>query len=241
MRIGTRLVNPEEVGLWNAELLQISVYRNMENNLDIMIDSARACREAGIDYVIHPLGYSLLDEKVFETLALIAEWSDLALILHDERTPEGERLTGSNKMQFQRSIDELGAITHISLENSTNTADVQWFWETFADSITIDIGHIESAGLNSVEFIKSLDDDIIHKIEFAHMHRNNGLHGGITDHWPLRRECREIKALEELMKKKSDISVILELNETDEIGESLSILNELRNNCVSDASLPGGV
>ncbi len=230
MRIGTRLVYPSEVGIWNAELLQISVYRNMENKLDIMKDSVRACRDAGFSYVIHPVGYSLLDDETFETLALIAEWSDLALILHDERTPEGERLTGSHEILFQQSIDKLGTMTHISLENSTNTSDVQWFWNKFADSITIDIGHIESAGLNSVEFIKSLNSDIIRKIEFVHIHRNNGLHGGITDHWPLRRDCRELTALKELMKKKSDINVILELNEVDEIGDSLSLLDELRNN-----------
>ncbi len=230
------MVYPNEVGLWNAELMQISVYRNMANNLDVMMDSVRACRDAGINYVMHPVGYSLLDDEVAETLALIAEWSDLALILHDERTPEGDRLTGSHKALFDRAIDELGSMTHISLENSTNTADVQWFWDNFANSITVDIGHIESAGLNSIEFIKSLDEDTIRKVEFVHMHRNNGMHGGITDHWPLRRECRELMALEELINKKPDISVLLELNEVDEIGDSLSLLNELRSNNVSDIS-----
>ncbi len=241
MQIGTRLVYPEEAGLWNAEFLQISVYRNMKNNLDIMMDSVRACRDAGISYAIHPVGYSLLDDETFDTLALIAEWSDRVLILHDERTPEGKRLTGRHKELFQRSIDKLGTMTNISLENSTNTADVQWFWDTFAASITIDIGHIEAAGLNSIEFIKSLNDETIRKIEFAHMHRNNGMHGGITDHWPLRRGCRELQALEELIKKKSDISVILELNETEEIGDSLKILDELRRDYTSDASSTEGV
>ncbi len=241
MRIGTRLVYPEEAGRWNAEFLQISVYRKMKNNLDIMMDSARACRDAGVSYAIHPVGYSLLDEETFDTLALIADWTDRVLILHDERTPEGNRLTGAHKELFQRSINKLRAITNISIENSTNTADVQWFWDNFADSITIDIGHIESAGLNSIEFINSLNDEAIRKIEYAHIHRNNGMHGGITDHWPLRRDCRELQALEELIKKKSDISVILELNEVEEIGDSLKILDELRRDYTSDASSPGGV
>jgi len=229
MLIGTRLVYPDEVGLWDAELLQISVFKNMEKNLNIMMDSVRACREAGIKYVIHPVGYSLLDGDMMKTLTYMAEWSDRALILHDERAPDSSRLEGRYEVRFRKAVEELSAITNISLENAIDTGDVQWFWNKFADSVTIDIGHIEVTGLNSVEFIKSLSEDIINKVQFVHMHRNNGLHGGITDHWPLSRDCRELKSLEELLKRKSDVNVILELNETDEIGDSLNILRELRN------------
>lgn len=228
MLIGTRLVYPDEVGLWDAELMQISVYRNMEKNLNIMMDSVQACRDAEIRFVIHPVGYSLLDDDALRTLAIMAEWSDNALILHDERAPDGSRLTGDYGDRFRKALKELGAITRISLENAIDTVDVQWFWNNFADSVTIDIGHIEAAGLNSVEFIKELSEDTIDKVQYVHLHRNNGIHGGITDHWPLNCGCRELRSLEELIKRKSDLNVILELNETNEIGESLRILRKLR-------------
>lgn len=228
MLIGTRLVYSSEVGLWNAELLQISVYKNMEKNIEIMMDSVRACRDSNFNYIIHPVGYSLLDETMLKKLVVIAEWSDLAVILHDERSPDGERIKGRHESAFRKAIDELKSITHISFENSTDTGDVRWFWDEFADSITIDIGHIEVAGLNSLDFIKSLDKDTINNIKFVHMHRNHNLRGGITDHWPLTHGCRELRALKALAEIKSDISVILELNETGEIGDSLNILRELR-------------
>jgi sugar phosphate isomerase/epimerase len=228
MLIGTRMVFPDEVGKSNADILQISVYRNMDNNLNIMRDSVNACRDAGKDYVIHPVGYSVLEKSDFSTLAIMAEHAGLALILHDERTPDGGRVTGRHETLFKKASEELGTIAHLSFENAVNTIDVRWFWDTYADSVTVDIGHIEVAGLDSVEFIKSLDNETINKIEFAHMHRNNGLRGGITDHWPLRRNCTELKALEELVRRKSDINVLLELNETDEIGDSLNILREFQ-------------
>jgi hypothetical protein len=222
------MVFPEEVGQWDAELLQISVYRNMDNNLNIMMDSVRACKDADKHYVIHPVGYSVLDKSDFSTLAIIAEQADLALILHDERAPDGERLNGRHEALFRKALGELRSVTHVSFENAVNTRDVQWFWDNYADSVTVDIGHIEVTGLNSIEFIQSLDKETVNKIEFAHIHRNNGLHGGITDHWPLQRDCKELKALGELARLQSDISVLLELNETDEIGESLNILREFR-------------
>jgi hypothetical protein len=86
---------------------------------------------------------------------------------------------------------------------------------------------VESAGLDSVEFVRSLDHGIIDKLQFVHMHRNNGLRGGITDHWPLIPDCMELRALRELLNLKSDISVILEINELEIIGESLKLLREL--------------
>jgi sugar phosphate isomerase/epimerase len=116
----------------------------------------------------------------------------------------------------------------ISFENATHVADVRWFWDNYAESITFDIGHAEVAGLDSIAFVRSLDDETVGKIEYVHVHRNNGLHGGITDHWPLTPGCREVEALRELLRRKSGIGVILELNETEQIGESLRILRHLR-------------
>lgn len=230
MIIGTRVLYPEEVGYWNAEIVQISVFNGMKDNLNIMRNCVDAFREAGTNFVIHPVMYSLLQEELFDDLKEMARLSDVAMILHDERTPEGNRLEGQDEASFKNALNELKSIVPISFENSVNTGDVHWFWNNYADSITLDIGHIESFGLDSTIFIKSLDDSFISKIHFVHMHRNNGVHGGITDHWPLDRDCREVKALEELVKRKSDVSVILELNEVDQIGESLEVLADIRDN-----------
>ncbi|HDH10978.1 MAG TPA: hypothetical protein ENG83_02020 [Nitrospirae bacterium] len=228
MIIGTRVLYPEEVESRNAELLQISVYRGMQGNLDFMRRSALACRKAGISYVIHPVGYSLLEGDTFKALREMAEWADLALILHDEKTPDGERIEGRYATLFREMLGKLESVTSVSFENATDTRDAEWFWNNFADSVTLDIGHIESSGLESPEFVRSLDESSINKIQFVHMHRNNGLHGGITDHWPLRPGCRELRALEELIKIKPDVSVILELNEVEEISENLALLKEFR-------------
>jgi hypothetical protein len=228
MLVGTRMLYPEEVKYWDAELLQISVYRGMEGNLDFMRKCVSACREAGIRYVVHPVKYSLLDNDVIDDLSEMAERADLALILHDEKAPDGGRLTGNYASGFRRALQKLGSLTTVSLENSTDTKDIHWFWDNFADSVTLDIGHVESSGLNSVEFVSALDEITLNKIQFVHMHRNNGLRGGITDHWPLSPDCREMRALRELLKLKTDISVILEINEIEKINESLGLLRELR-------------
>ncbi len=228
MIIGTRVLYPEEVGYWNAEIVQISVFNGMKDNLSIMRNCVKAFREAGTKFVIHPVMYSLLQEELFDDLKEMARLSDVAMILHDERRPDGSRLEGQYAVRFKNALDELKSITPISFENAVNTGDVHWFWNNYADSITLDIGHIESFGLDSTIFVKSLDDAFISKIQFVHMHRNNGIHGGITDHWPLDSDCREVKALEELVKRKSDVSVILELNEVDQIGASLEVLAAIR-------------
>jgi sugar phosphate isomerase/epimerase len=233
MRIGTRIVNPEEVGRWNAEIVQISVYRWKKNNLKRMKSCARTCRDANIRFVVHPVGYFLMKEEMLSDLREMAECADLALILHDEKTPDGERIEGSHESLYRRVLDELKGIAHISIENATDTRDVPWFWTRFAESVTLDIGHVESSGLDSVRFVKNLGREVMEKIEFVHMHRNNGLHGGITDHWPLLPDCREYRALRELIQRKTNVSVILELNEVDEIGRSLELLAALREEVVN--------
>jgi len=228
MKIGTRVLYPEEVDIWEAELLQISVYYGMKHNLDIMSDCVHACKKAGIRYVIHPVGYSLLDQEMLKDIRRMAEYADIAMILHDERSPDGGRMGGRNKDSFLDALAELGSVTGVSFENASNTHDVRWFWDTFAESITLDIGHVESSGLNSVDFVRTLDEEHLRKIRFVHMHRNNGLHGGITDHWPLTAGCREMEALRNLPGVRDDVSVILEINEIEMIPESLDILKALR-------------
>jgi len=227
MLIGTRILYPEEIDYWNAYLLQISTYRGMDGGLEFMRKCARACKDAGIRYIIHPVKYSLLQRDTFEELLEMAHLADLALILHDEKSPDGSRLSGESEDLFRKSLAQLRAATQVSLENATDTRDIHWFWDNFADSITLDIGHVESSGLDSVEFVKALDENRIKKIDFVHMHRNNGLRGGITDHWPLAPGCRELKALKELLNMKPGISVILEINEIEKINESLDLLRGL--------------
>jgi len=228
MLVGSRVLYPEEVGLWDVELLQITVYQGMKDNLYLMRSCASMCREVGVRYVVHPVGYFVSDKEMLKELRVMAECADLALILHDEKTPEGKRLEGHYEAGFKASLDELRSIAHISFENATDTRDILWFWNNYADSVTLDIGHVEAAGLDSVEFVKSIEKDVIKKIQYVHMHRNNGWHGGLTDHWPLLPDCRELRALRELIKIKRDISVILEINETEMIGESLKLLRTLR-------------
>lgn len=228
MIIGTRVLYAEEVEYWNAELLQISVYHGMHKNIIMMEKTARACKEAGIRYVIHPVRYSLLREEMLKDVLRIAEWTDLSLILHDEKTAEGNRLSGQDEAKFRNALTKLQTITSVSFENAVDTADILWFWNKFAQSVTLDIGHVESSGLDSVEFVNALDEAVLHKIQFVHIHRNNGLRGGITDHWPLTRDCREIRALTSLLQVKRNISVILEINEIEQIDHSLDLLRSLR-------------
>ncbi len=221
MYIGTRITYPDEAGLWDVDLLQISVYYGMKDNLKVMKDCVRKCREKGIRYVIHPVLYSIMDKETFTFLKEMAEWSDLALILHDEKASGWRRLTGEHKTTFKALLNELQSITTVSFENATDTKDVIWFWDNYADSITLDIGHVELAGIDSVQFVKSLGRGIIEKISYVHMHRNDGWRNGLTDHWYLLPDCRELSALIELLRLKYDVGVILEINETDKIGENL--------------------
>jgi hypothetical protein len=228
MRIGSRIVHPDEVGLWTAEISQISVYRGAKDNLVVMRQCAERCRDAKIPYVIHPVNYSLFEKKTLGDLQEMAEWADLGLILHDERTAGGLRIQGHAETLFRETLGKLAARSPISFENSTDTGDVLWFWAKYADSVTVDLGHVESWGLDSLAFVKALDDDALRKVRYVHMHRNNGWHGGITDHWPLTRDCREVLALREFLLRKNNVDLLLEINETDKIGESLEILRNIR-------------
>ncbi len=228
MIAGTRVVHPEEINRWGAEILQISVYRQMKNNLAEMRECARLCREQEIPYVVHPVGYSIQKQEMFHDVLEMATCTDLALILHDEKKDDGSRLTGEDEVHFRQALQKLRSITNVSFENAADTSDIHWYWDRYAENITLDIGHVESAGYDSIEFVNSMDAATMDKIRFVHIHRNNGLHGGITDHWPLNRACRELQALKQLLKVKSDVAVILELNEIEMIGNSLDLLTSLR-------------
>lgn len=226
MKAGYRVVSPREVGLHDADLVQISAYGTSKDNVKAVRRCAKECRKRGIPYVIHPVGCPLLGRGTLEGLIEMAEMSNLALILHDERTPEGSRLHGEYSKQFRRIAEELSRHAPISFENAHDTGDAPWFWENFADSVTLDIGHVEAAGFDSVEYVRALDASCVEKIHFVHMHHNGEWRRGLTDHWPLERGCRELDALSALLERKRDISVILEINETWETEKSLGLLRE---------------
>lgn len=228
MRIGSRIVRPEEAGRWDIEIVQISVYSGFPYSIELMRESVSECRLRGLRYVLHPVNFSLLDPAAMENLRVMAELAGDALILHDERSSDGGRLTGNEGDSFNRSLEDLRSVVHVSFENATDTPDINWFWSNYADSITLDIGHIEAAGIDSVGFMKGMDVHTLSRVEYVHMHRNAEFRRGLTDHWYLIPGCRELHALRELLLRKDDVDVILEINETDMIEGSLMLLRELR-------------
>lgn len=228
MRIGTRIIRPEDVKRWDAELYQVSMYKGWIEDIELVKQCTGACREKGTPSVIHPVGFSLLHPDSLRTLKVIAREVDEALILHDERGPVGERLSGEEAGRLRDASGELFSLAPLSFENAADTEDVQWFWRSFAESITLDIGHVEAAGMNSIDFVQALDQVFINRIQYVHIHHNGEFRKGLTDHHPLTSGCRELKSLEELLKRKRDLCVILEINETDRIDDSLKLLRDLR-------------
>ena len=228
MLIGTRVHNRHEVNQWDADILQISLYYGHGDNITRLKKCVEACRERQRRYVIHPVFYPILKQETFEDLIVMAELADLAVILHDEKIHDWERITGEHEKTFRELVRELQSVTPVSFENATDTKDVVWFWNHFADSITLDIGHLEAAGIDSVEFIRHLDRGLVDKIHYVHLHRNNGWRNGLTDHWYITPECKEVKALKELLRGKKDVGVILEVNEREMIEENLNLLKAIR-------------
>jgi sugar phosphate isomerase/epimerase len=236
MIFGYRITKKDDVGLYSADLVQISFYNGWGMGIEGLEEITSLCKEKKIRYVIHPVNFFLSEtrlkerEETMEVLRRAARLTDMALILHDERVPGGGRLFGIWEKTYRDGLNEIEKICNVSIENANNSHDAEWFWRNFALSITIDIGHLEAAGINSSKAIKDLPSDLLDRIEYVHLHRNNGLRAGLTDHWPITRRCRELNALEGLLKRKSDIRVILEINETEEMGENLRILGELSSN-----------
>ncbi len=227
MRFGYRVIEPAEVGRWEGSLVQISLYKNWGGSAGLARQCAERAATLGLSHVLHPVGYSLLLPGDVETIRSVLEFSGEALLLHDERAPDGGRLEGRRLSQYIEALRSLRSEVRVSLENSEHSGDAQWFWREMGGSVTLDMGHMESFGLDSVEFVRGLPPDIVGRVEYVHMHHNNGPHGGITDHWPLEAGCRELLALRELLRLKHDVGVILELNERDEIGRNIELLKSL--------------
>lgn len=237
MKIGYRVAFKEEVGAHRADLVQISYWKRFGPTLKQVEETAARCRELDVPYVIHPVFTPLSETRPeyrkqnLEELTRLARLTDLGLIVHDETMAGGERLTGEQLIQYEETLAYLRTLCPVSLENATNTLDIDWFWNQLTGAITIDLGHFEASGIDSVERMVSFTEDLLSRVDYVHMHRNNGKHGdgSITDHWPLTESCPEVEALKALLHRKKDLSVILEVNELDQMGKSLSILSQLRN------------
>jgi sugar phosphate isomerase/epimerase len=235
MIYGYRVVREEEIGLYPVSLIQISVFRGWAGGIEQMMRVISKCRSLNLRYVIHPLGYFLSETRLkhrketMDAMRTFARNVDLALIIHDETTPWGTRLEGIYEEAYKEALYELSAICPVSIENANNTLDIKWFWRRFATSVTLDIGHIEAAGIDSERFIIELGEDIIEKVNYIHLHRFNGVHDGLLDHWSLLENCRELRAFENLLKRKQDIGVILEINDMENLGESLMLVKKYLN------------
>lgn len=233
MQLGYRIIRPEDVGTQPLDFVQISLWRAAnwgvaegEQAVREAIEIADACRERGIRSVFHPLDYPLTGEGGSRTLAVLrrlAAAADLGIIIHDEGSAGGKRLTDNESDQYARNVKEISGLCCVSIENSYNSGDITWFWDRFVapasvnTSITLDIGHLELAGLDSVRFVRNMPQHLVERTQFVHMHHHDSREPHeVKDHRPLVAGCREIEALRELLERKHDVWVILELDAGDD-------------------------
>jgi sugar phosphate isomerase/epimerase len=245
MQLGYRIVRPSDVGSQPLMLAQISLWRAAtwgvaegDQAVREAIEIAAACKARGIHTVFHPLEYPLTGKQAKHTLGVmhrLAAASDLGIIIHDEGGAGGRRLSAAEEVQFEENLFALSDLCPISVENSFNSGDATWFWERFvvhapkSVSITIDIGHLESADIDSISFMDTMPERLAERVSFAHMHHTAEERYGIKDHWPLVPGCREIAALKGLIKRKKGLQVILELDASEEgMGQSIELLGDLR-------------
>jgi sugar phosphate isomerase/epimerase len=245
MQLGYRIVRPGDVGIQPLLLAQISLWRAAawgvavgEQAVGEAIEISAACKMRGIRTVFHPLEYPLTGAQAKHTLGVmrrLAVASDLGIIIHDEGGANGRRMSEAEETQFEENLSALSRYCPISIENAFNSGDATWFWERFvvhapkSVSITIDIGHLESADVDSISFMDTLPERLAERVSFVHMHHKAEERYGIKDHWPLVPGCREIAALRALNKRKKGLQVILELDATDEgMGQSIELLKDLR-------------
>ena len=244
MEIGYRIIRPEDVGAHPLSLAQISLWKSAdwgvaegERAVQEAIDMAAECRKRGIRTVIHPLDYSLSNEYAEESLAVmrrLATGCDLGIIIHDEGGQDGQRLSDSAASRFEKHLREVSSQCPVSVENAFNSGDAAWFWERFVDpgqeriSITVDIGHLETAGMDSLSILRVMPRRMVDRIRFVHIHHQGEERSGVKDHWPLVPGCRELEALTVLLQRKRDVRVILELDAMEDgVRESIELLKKL--------------
>lgn len=245
MEIGYRIVRPDDIGKQPLPFAQISLWRAAnwgvavgEQAVREAIEIAGVCRARGIRTVFHPLEYPLANNHAQDTLHVmrrLAGASDLAIIIHDEGGANSKRLSTDEERTFEKNLAELSSLCPVSIENAFNSGDVTWFWERFVVrapknvSITLDIGHLESADIDSIAFIGDMPERLVERIQFAHMHHKAEERYGIKDHWPLVPGCREIEALKVLLLRRPDVKVILELDAAEDgMGRSLELLKKIQ-------------
>ncbi len=242
MELGYRIIRPDDVGKYPLKFAQISLWRAAnwdvaegEEAVQQAIAIAQACKARGIRTVFHPLEYPLTNAAGPQTLGVmrrLAAASDLGIIVHDEGNAGGRRLTAVEAGAYEKNVMEISGLCHLSIENSYNSRDSTWFWERFVVpsprdvSITLDIGHLELAGLDSVAFVRAMPQRLAERIQFVHMHHHDaGEPRAVKDHKPLVPGCREIEALKILLKRKSNIRVILELDAAEDgMGQSIELI-----------------
>lgn len=234
MDIGYRVFNKGDISKFELDFVQVSVWHKKASDLGRMAGICEELRKRDTPYVIHILGLYLSDTRPQrdESLSFLreyAEMSDMGLILHDETLPNGDRLTGPWRVNYEDGLRELREICEVSLENSHDSHNALWFWTQFADSITLDIGHFAAAGMDVLGVIRGLGNELISKLDYVHVHKNNGWQpGGITDHWPLEEGCLELRALEELLRRKDEVKVVVEVNGDEELRRSIDLVSKLK-------------
>ena len=244
MQIGYRIIRPSDVATQSVHFAQISLWRSADwgvsdgdRGVQEAIETAGKCKALGIRTVYHPLEYPLAGElapQSVEVMRRLASASDLGLIIHDEGGEGRSRLAGDEAVQYGVNVRTLSRLCPVSIENSFSSRDIIWFWERFVVpmpdtvSITIDIGHLEGAGMDSLFFVQRLEDCLVRRIQFVHIHHHDPLAHGVKDHRPLVPGCREIETLKVLLQRKKDLQVIVELDAAEEgMRESIELLKEL--------------
>jgi sugar phosphate isomerase/epimerase len=244
MEIGYRIIRPEDVGAQPLRFAQISLWRTAdwgvadgERAVNETIQIAGTCRQRGIRTVFHPLEYPLTGEHAARTMDVmrrLASAADLGIIIHDEGGAGGQRLSAAEETSFEKNLRVISALTTVSIENAFNSGDITRFWERFVVpapktvSITLDIGHLESADIDSIAFVRNMPEHLLDRVYFVHMHHKGAERYGIKDHWPLVSGCREIEALRVLLSRKPDLRVILELETKGEgVRESIELLRTM--------------
>ena len=245
MELGYRVIRPSDVGLIPLQFVQISLWRTAdwgaaegEEVVQQALEMAALCRRQGIRTVFHPLEYPLTNEYAGETMGVLrrlAAAADLGIILHDEGGVSGQRLSKDLAKEYEANVREIAGLCPVSIENAFNSGDAEWFWNRFvvsgpdSISITLDIGHLESAGIDSASFVRELPEDYLSRIRFVHLHHKAEERYGVMDHWPLVSGCRELKAMHMLLARKKDLWVILELDAGNERGmrQSIDLVRQL--------------
>ncbi len=230
--VGYRVSAPEDVGRYPADFVQVSLYCGAPKAMERMLRTVDACRSSNMPYVVHPVDYRLTHPDrnaragIMEDVRIMARNADIALIVHDETMPDSSRLKGEAADAYDRAVKELSEICPVSVENSSNSHDIRWFWDRYARSITLDIGHLEAAKIDSGAFVKDTADRLSARLDFVHLHRVNSMRKGLVDHWGLVEGCKELHTLERVLSITRSCGIILEIIEEEDVEKSLELVRK---------------